>query len=92
MKKIKPFGKNILVRLIRNEDKSSIIIPETAKKERPQKGEVLAVGDKVKEVKIGETIIFNYPMAHFFEGEGELDANIAKRVIISEDNVYLTYG
>ncbi|MEA2067518.1 MAG: co-chaperone GroES family protein [Thermotogota bacterium] len=73
------------------ENKSGIIIPETTRKDKANSGEVLAVGREVKEVKIGDKIMFNYPKARFFEGEGELDANTAKRVLIKEEDIFLTY-
>jgi co-chaperonin GroES (HSP10) len=87
--KVKPFKKNILIKIIREENESSIIIPDTVRKERPQQGEVLAVGNEVKAVKAGDIVAYNYAKAHYFEGEGELDANIAKRVLIKEDDIYL---
>ena len=87
---MKPHKQYILVKLIRKEESSSIIIPDTAMK-RTSQGEVLAVGNEVKEVKTGDKIMFNWAKAIFFEGEGELDANIAKRVLVKEEDVFLTY-
>ena len=66
--KIKPLGDRILVKRIKEEDKSKggIIIPDTAK-EKPQEGKVIAVGkgkynDDGKliplEVKAGDSILF----------------------------------
>ena len=49
--KLKPLGDRLIVRAIEEEETtaSGIVLPETAK-EKPQKGEVLAVGDgKVNE-------------------------------------------
>lgn len=45
---IKPFGDRVLVEPISGENdkkKSTIIIPETVDKERPEQGKVVAVGD-----------------------------------------------
>lgn len=44
--KVKPLADRIVVKLVTNESKSKggIIIPETASKEKPQEGEVVAVG------------------------------------------------
>ena len=45
-KNIKPLGKHILVKPLAEESKtdSGIIIPDTAEKEKPQKGVVVALG------------------------------------------------
>jgi chaperonin GroES len=45
--KIKPLGERVLVRPLEKLEKSvsGIVIPDTAAKEKPQEGEVLAVGD-----------------------------------------------
>ena len=44
--KLKPLGDRLIVRAIEEEEKtaSGLLLPDTAK-EKPQKGEVLAVGD-----------------------------------------------
>ena len=44
--KLKPLGDRLIVRAIEEEEKtaSGLVLPDTAK-EKPQKGEVLAVGD-----------------------------------------------
>jgi len=60
--KIQPLGDNVLVKVKKQEKKtkSGIVLPETADDEKPQIGEVVAVGDdneKIK-VKIGQNIIF----------------------------------
>ena len=67
--KIRPIGGNILVRPI-NEDKvsaSGIVLPETVDKEKPQKGEVVALGTGKLDhdgkvvafnVKVGDTVLF----------------------------------
>ena len=46
MSKLKPIGDRLIVRAVEEEETtaSGIVLPETAK-EKPQKGEVLAVGD-----------------------------------------------
>ncbi len=63
MKKIKPLGKNVLVKPIAVEETtaSGIVIPDTASKEAPQEGEVLAVGSssKIDEgIKEGVKVLF----------------------------------
>jgi len=58
--KIKPLGKRIVVKALEQEEKTEggIYLPETASKEKPQQGEVTAVGDEFKGVKIGDKVIF----------------------------------
>ena len=65
---IKPLGDRIVIKALEEEEKTKggIVLPDTAK-EKPQKGEVLAVGSgeivdgkKVPlEVKVGDKIIFS---------------------------------
>ena len=68
MKKIKPLQDRILVKRLEEKEakKGSIIIPDTAK-EKPQEGEVMAVGPgkvtedgkrQPMEVKVGDKILF----------------------------------
>ena len=58
--KIKPLGKRILIKQTQQEEvtKSGIVLPGTASKEKPIIGEVLAVGRKIEEVKVGDKVIF----------------------------------
>jgi len=60
--KIKPLGDNVLVKVKKQEKKtkSGIVLPDTADDEKPQIGEVIAVGDNEKKIKVkaGENIIF----------------------------------
>ncbi|HHV82392.1 MAG TPA: co-chaperone GroES [Tepidanaerobacter syntrophicus] len=65
---IKPLGDRIVIKVLKEEErtKGGIVLPDTAK-EKPQKGEVVAVGSgeiidgkKVPlEVKVGDKIIFS---------------------------------
>lgn len=66
--KIRPLGERLVVKSLEEEEKtpSGIIMPDTAK-EKPQKGQVLAVGPgkvlengtrQAMEVKSGDTVIF----------------------------------
>jgi len=60
--KIQPLGENVLVKVKKQEKKtkSGLVLPDTADDEKPQIGEVVAVGDdneKIK-VKVGQNIIF----------------------------------
>ena len=60
---IKPLADRVLIEPLEAETKtaSGIIIPDTAK-EKPQKGNVVAVGDGTKDnpvtVKIGQTVLY----------------------------------
>lgn len=67
--KLKPLGDNIVVKALPKEEvtKSGIIIPETIDKEKPEQGEVIAVGlGKVldngqrgpMEVQVGNKVVF----------------------------------
>ncbi|MBM3256562.1 MAG: co-chaperone GroES [Candidatus Moranbacteria bacterium] len=60
--KIKPLGDNVLVKVKKQEKrtKSGIVLPDTADDEKPQIGEVIAVGtdEKKIQVKAGDKIIF----------------------------------
>jgi chaperonin GroES len=60
--KIKPLGDNVLVKMRKQErkTKSGIVLPDTADDEKPQIGEVMAVGDDSKKIRVkaGDKIIF----------------------------------
>jgi len=66
---LKPLFDNIIVKRIEEEEKtkSGIVLPDTIDKEKPQKGEVVAVcegkiteqGNKIEmQVKIGDQVLF----------------------------------
>ncbi len=67
---IKPLSDHILIEPIKEEEKtkSGILLPETADKERPEQGKVIAVGpgkrtssDKIitMDVKVGQKVLFS---------------------------------
>ena len=60
--KIKPLGENVLIKMRKQErkTKSGIVLPDTADDEKPQIGEVIAVVDDSKKIKVkaGDKIIF----------------------------------
>jgi len=58
--KIRPLGKRVVVKPEKEEEKTKggIYLPDTASKEKPQKGEVIAVGPDFKGVKKGDKVIF----------------------------------
>ncbi len=89
--KVKPLADRVLVRRIEEEEVKvgGIIIPDTAK-EKPQKGEVVAVGpgrvdDSGKripmEVKVGDRIIFSKYAGSEVKIEGE------EYLIMREDDI-----
>lgn len=55
----KPLGERVLVKRteVENKTASGIYIPDNAK-EKPQTAKVVAIGNKVEDVKVGDTIIF----------------------------------
>jgi chaperonin GroES len=91
MDKIRPLGDRILVKRIKEEEKSKggIIIPDTAK-EKPQEGKVVAVGKGKKneegnlialDVKAGDRILFGKYSGSEIKLEGE------EHLILREDDV-----
>lgn len=57
--KLQPLADRIVAKSLEPETKTAtgLYIPDTAK-EKPQTGEVLAVGKDVKEVKVGDQILY----------------------------------
>ena len=55
----KPLGERVLVKRteVENKTASGIYIPDNAK-EKPQTAKVVAIGNKVEDVKVGDTIVF----------------------------------
>jgi len=97
MSKIMPLGDRILVRPSSGDPsadgkktKTGIIIPETVDKEKPEQGEVIAVGagkqnDDGKilplRVKVGDTVIFSK------YGPDEIKVDGVEYFILREDSV-----
>ncbi|HKN00043.1 MAG TPA: co-chaperone GroES [Candidatus Binataceae bacterium] len=91
MTKIRPLGDRILIKRIKEEEKTKggIIIPDTAK-EKPQEGKVVAVGkgkhnEEGKliplEVKAGDKILFGKYSGSEIKLEGE------EHLILREDDI-----
>ena len=89
--KIKPLGDRVLVKRIKEEDKTKggIIIPDTAK-EKPQEGKVVAVGrGKVAEdgklippeVRAGDKILFGKYSGSEIKLDGE------EHIVLREDDI-----
>ncbi|MCF8008916.1 MAG: co-chaperone GroES [Halanaerobiales bacterium] len=64
---VKPLGDRVAVKIVEREEKTEggIVIPDTAKKEKPQTGKVYAVGskcyteDEKPEIKDGDMVVFD---------------------------------
>ena len=91
MTKFRPLGDRVLVRRIKEEEKTKggIIIPDTAK-EKPQEGKVVAVGKGKHsedgklipvEVKAGDKILFGKYSGSEVKLEGD------EHVILREDDI-----
>ena len=91
MKGLRPLGDRILVKRVKEEErtKGGIIIPDTAK-EKPQEGKVVAVGKGKHdengklipiEVKAGDKILFGKYSGSEFKLEGE------DLLILREDDI-----
>ena len=91
MEKLTPLGDKVIVKPIEKEEvrKSGIILPDTAK-EKPQEGEIIAVGpgrtnkkgEKIAlELKAGDKVIF----AKYSGSEIKLDGQ--KYLIMSESDI-----
>ncbi len=89
--KVKPLADRVLVKRIEQEEvrKGGIIIPDTAK-EKPQKGEVIAVGPGrldengkrvPMEVKVGDKVIFSKYAGSEVKIDGE------EYLIMREDDI-----
>ena len=80
---IKPLGERVLIKQTEQEEvtKSGIVLPGTVSKEKPIIGEVLAVGSKIEEVKVGDKVIFEkYSGTEVKDGEESY-------LILEKDNV-----
>jgi chaperonin GroES len=70
---IQPLGDRLVIRSMEAEQKtaSGIIIPDTAK-EKPQRGTVIATGDKLEsQIKINDTVLYGKYAGTEVELEGE---------------------
>lgn len=90
--KIKPLSDHILIEPINTEQKtqSGILLPETAEKERPEQGKVIAVGSGKKtssgkiiplDVKTGDVVIFTK------YGPNEIEIDEKKYLIAREEDI-----
>ena len=89
---IKPLADYILIELVTAEEKtkSGIFLPETAEKERPEQGNVVAVGTGKKtasgkviplDVKVGDKVLFTK------YGPNEIEIDGKEYLIAREDDI-----
>lgn len=89
---IRPLGDRVVVKPVSKEEvtKSGIVIPETVEKERPEQGEVVAVGPgrvmdngqrAAMDVKVGDKIIFSK------YGPSEIKVEKEEYLIIKEEDI-----
>lgn len=90
--KIKPLADHILIEPIREEEKTKtgILLPQTAEKERPEQGKVVAVGAGKKgkdgritpmELKVGDVVLFSK------YGPTEIKINNKEYLIAKEEDI-----
>ena len=83
----KPLGKRVLVKRLEEENTTSsgIIIPDNAK-EKPSRGEVVAVSDEVAELSCGQSVIFGKYSGNEVSLEGE------KYLVINVEDIFGIIG
>lgn len=83
---IKPIGERVLLKTIKAEEKTAggIIISLNSSKENENRGEVIALGqgDKLKEIKIGDKLIYTK-----FGGTEITGDNDEKYVIVNAEDI-----
>lgn len=93
--KLKPLGNNVIVKAVVEDTttKSGIVLPETADKERPERGEVVAVGPgklldtgnrAEMSVKAGDVVIFKKYSPDEVKVDGE------EYLVLSETDIIAT--
>lgn len=80
--KLKPLKDRVFISYTEETEKTpgGIYVPDTAK-EKPQKGKVEAVGTEVKEVKVGNTVLFDK-----YSGS-RVKVNEQEHLIIKEEDI-----
>ena len=87
---LKPMFNRVIVKAIREEVKGGIILPETAGKEKPERGIIVAVGEGKRNekgdllsmrYKVGDKIMFSK------YGYDEITINEEEYYVISESNI-----
>ncbi len=82
---INPLGDRVVLQQIELEEttKSGIILPDSAK-EKPEQGKVVAIGSDVKEVKVGDTVLYSK------YGPTEVKVDDQDYMIVKEEDVLAT--
>ena len=94
---IKPLSDHVLIEPLRQEEKtkSGILLPETAEKEKPEQGKIIAVGPGKKtedgkiipmEVKEGDVVLFTK------YGPNEVTVNEKEYLIAREEDILAIIG
>lgn len=80
--KLKPLKDRVCVSYTEEVDKTpgGIYVPDTAK-EKPQQGKVESIGSEVKEVKVGDTVLFDR-----YSGS-KVKLNDKEHLIIKEEDI-----
>lgn len=80
---IKPLDDRVLIEPISQEQKSKagIVLPDTADKEKPEQGKVVAVGPNAKGVKKGDVVLFTK------YGPSEIKINNKEYLIAKEEDI-----
>jgi chaperonin GroES len=83
----KPLGKRVLVKRLEEESvtSSGIIIPDNAK-EKPSRGEVVAVSSEVTELDAGNNVVFGKYSGNEISLDGE------KYLVIDTDDIFGIIG
>jgi chaperonin GroES len=83
----KPLGKRVLVKRLEEESvtSSGIIIPDNAK-EKPSRGEVVAVSSEVTELAAGNNVVFGKYSGNEISLDGE------KYLVIDTDDIFGIIG
>jgi len=79
----KPLGKRVLVKRVEeaNTTSSGIIIPDNAK-EKPSRGEVVAISTEVNELKKGDEVVFGKYSGNEVTIDGDL------YIVIDVDDIF----
>lgn len=83
--KINPLADRIVLQQLESEEttKSGIILPDSAK-EKPEQGKVIAVGADVKEVSVGDKVLYGK------YGPTEVKVDDVEYMIVKEEDVLAT--
>jgi len=94
---LKPLGDHIIVKPLSNEEvtKAGIVLPDTVDKDRPERGEVIAVGPgrvldngtrSIMDVSVGQKVVFKKyaPEEIKLDGQSYLVINLSEIIAIIE--------